>query len=168
MFGWAERSLEALKADYCAFLRKKPYHLWAKEYLKSVVKAVDGVITVDVGAMEHFVELRVAVADFLRPVDDLALRMGDVIHNMRVSLDYLAFGIALRHDRRILNDREIATRVQFPICEKLCDWQSVVGNTRLIKWASSDAIKEIEALQPYGRPLAANHDPLLLLGESHI
>lgn len=150
MLGWAERQLETLKTDHAAFLRKKPYGLWGEEY--------------EAGG-EKFAAIHISVAWWLSPIPNLIFRVGDILHNMRVSLDYLAFAVARKRFPAIVEkaNRKTLFQVAFPVCAKVEDWGPLKGKMLMEKWASEPAIRIFEALQPYNRPMLANLDPLLLL-----
>lgn len=144
MLGWAQRNLDAFHSSQEAFLRKGAYTLWLDH---------------DVEVGEYLVH--VAIDENIRPPDAWPFQIGDIIHNMRVSLDYLAFALAMKHNPAIVNDRKAAFQIAFPICEKPVDWGSLAGKVR--QWAGAEAVAAFERLQPYQRPHLANYDPLLLL-----
>lgn len=146
MLDWAERQLKALEADHAAFMRKKPYALFGKDHAESG---------------ERFVLVCISVAEHLQPIPDLSLRVGDVLHNLRVSLDYVAAAVARRVDPSVFKDKKRFREVAFPIIEDAKDWSGTEG--RLKAWADAPAIGAFETLQPYTRPFLANLDPLLLL-----
>lgn len=150
MLGWALRQLETLERDQAAFLRKQPYALLGK------YEVVDG---------ERFAVVSISVAEFLRPVDDLVFRVGDVLHNLRVSLDYLAFAIARKHFPAATDkaNRQVLFQVSFPICGNFENWPALKKKMLLERWASAEAIRHIEVCQPFSRPDNANLDPLFLL-----
>jgi hypothetical protein len=160
MLAWAERNLESLKSAHEAFRRKKPYGLRREENIEWTV-----IPTLGDGdsKIEGSFVVYITVAEGLRPIEDLALRVGDIIHNMRVALDYLAYGVAIRYNPSFVADRKKSFGIQFPICGKSENWLGLKNKIKLDEWASPEAVKWFERLQPYNRPNAANLDPLLLL-----
>jgi hypothetical protein len=166
MLLWAEQRLRELKQDNESFVRRRPYALWSPDDAGGRRVAPWGAkLPITVGQSDRVFELRLSVAEFVTPIENLAPKVGDIIHNLRVSLDYLAFGIAARQNPEFVNDEKRARLVQFPICAKTDDWPSLARKLRIDEWASTDAIKWIKAAQPFRRPLLANLDPLLLLHE---
>jgi hypothetical protein len=151
MLDWAKKNLETVIADYRRFERKNPYGLGHKEYFVGGDQSV------------KFVDVYITVADFVRPVDDIAPRIGDIIHNMRVSLDYLAHAIARKRSPEIFADRQKAFQIQFPICGDPKNWPALKGKILLEEWASPEAIEDIVRCQPYSRENPANLEPLFLL-----
>jgi hypothetical protein len=87
-----------------------------------------------------------------QPTDDLALILGDLLHNARGTLDYFVYAEAVwgaAQQGITLSDKE-EDRLQFPICLTRNDFNSAVGRGWLLH-VRPDTQKLIERLQPYLR-----------------
>jgi len=142
MLGWAEHNLDTLTTSMLAFQKTNPYGLWS-----------------DVDEETGERRLRISITDIHHP-DEWTFQIGDIVHNLRVALDYIAFKHAARLDPGITSDIKRLRNVMFPICERLNDWPATVGR---LGWASEEMRIRLAALQPYHRPDLANLHPLLML-----
>lgn len=86
-------------------------------------------------------------ADIKEPPRKWRLLLGDVVHNLRASLDHIAFGLAMQHGSPLKKCR----RTMFPIYETDADyWQH--GRPRLHGVIDPNALAAMRALQPYHTP----------------
>ncbi len=121
--GRAEIHLETLTAKIAAFRETQPYAV-VDEY--------------DSEQSKYLFKLKISKSI---PQIELALLIGDCVHNMRSTLDYLAWRLAGSD----LADRGTA----FPIYAKAADFDSTRWRLKRIH---EDAIVEIRKLQPYMGP----------------
>lgn len=142
MLGWAVRNLDSLETAMLAFHQSDPYRLWGDE---------------DEETGER--RLRVRIVDASHP-DEWAFQVGDIVHNLRVALDYVAFAHAVGRDGTIRENGVRRREVQFPICTKTENWSSLLGR---LTWASSEMKTLFHALQPFQRPELNNLHPLTML-----
>lgn len=101
---------------------------------------------------EHIVYIN-RVPDLGHFLDNVALFIGDVVHNLRCALDHLAFQLALYHrDGSLTLQQEKA--VQFPICDSGEEFRRQCD--RYLKDIAPEHRTIIKGLQPYhglaGRP----------------
>jgi hypothetical protein len=99
-----------------------------------------------------------------RPTDDISVTVGDVLYNLRSTLDHLAFALAEKHSGA-LNAGE-ARQVQFPILHKeenICHEYA-----RRIGKIAPAARAVIDGLQPYKAGNQYVSDSLYLLDELHV
>ena len=86
-------------------------------------------------------------------LENVALFVGDVTHNLRCALDHLAFQLALYHQGGSLTPQQ-ERAVQFPITDNAKEFRK--QSKRYLKNISPEHEKIIEGLQPYhglaGRP----------------
>lgn len=68
--------------------------------------------------------------------------VGEIIHNLRSSLDHLVWALALKHNSNP------AFKIQFPICLKPTNYEKAI-NTGILKGISKSSCALIEASQPY-------------------
>lgn len=97
--------------------------------------------------------------DFVRaPPPDVALILGDAIHNLRGALDFTTWQLALVNKAPTEPTEKEAPQIQFPICDKPGGFagSKVLGHIR------QTAAKELALHQPYAPPLGGAHDPPLL------
>ena len=118
----AQVHLESLKLGIDAFLRTNPYDLSIER---------------DVVRQEHIV--RMSLAD--GPLD-LAPVAGDFVHNLRGSLDNLAWRLA------VVSTNKSSDRVSFPICETN-DSKARKTIKRCAEGIAPEAVAILESLQPY-------------------
>jgi hypothetical protein len=142
MLAWAERSLAVLKESRDAFRRKRPYGLWHDK------NGETGEYT-----------LHISVAEAIESPPEWVFMIGDIIHNMRVSLDYAAFAIATKC-KPGMTKRE-AREVAFPICRTEEDFHGAKRGA--LKCFSQEAVSVIERLQPYHTTYRNYSNPLLIL-----
>ena len=97
------------------------------------------------------------------PVTNLPLKAGEILHNLRVALDYIAFQIYLIGGGT--PDGSDAHKVEFPIVKDLIRWDQIVA--RKVPGAWPAAIAELRAAQqlmsssPQPPPPLPPIDPLL-------
>ena len=139
ILGWADRQLEALEAAVNAYTALKPYRITSQ--YEGI--AEQGVVRIREGP------------NALLP-DELTFRTGDVLHNMRVSLDYLVSSIVRKH-----SPQTDESRVAFPICPKAGNFPSVAGMR--LKGAPATCVQMIEGFQPEKGWNPEWAHPLLLL-----
>lgn len=91
------------------------------------------------------------------PLDEWAVLLGDVLHNLRSCLDHLAYQLALVHEP----EKPPPSGTEFPIFIEREKFRSEDrgGGRYKIRGLNPDVIDAIEALQPYG---SAQH-PLWVL-----
>jgi hypothetical protein len=139
---WAKRHLHELEGCVSSFVASKPYEIFTEE------KAGTDRVAVKVRAGK-------AIPDSAR------MLTGDVIHSLRVPLDYLACELATL----ALNDKK---GVSFPFGRDLASFNKEVGNKLGKLDASGRAF--IAALEPYaggkGQALWALHQ--LDIGHKHL
>jgi hypothetical protein len=145
MWQWAVTRLSLFIESDNAFRRKRPFHLW-------------GDTDPDTG--EH--RIHVAVAEAIKQSDEWVFQIGDILHNLRTSLDYAAFAVARAKTPGIVMDERRARDVFFPISESPKSWQD--KKKSVAAWAG-DALDDLERLQPYHHPFLKNYHPLLLLDQ---
>jgi hypothetical protein len=142
MLWWAERNLGALESAIAAFDEANPYGLRS-----------------DVDEKTGERRLRISVADVPHP-EEWTFQIGDIAHNLRVALDYLAFGHAFPRDPTITSDVARLRNVMFPICDDRKDWPGTLGR---LGWASDEMRNRLEAVQPFQHPHMSNLHPLTML-----
>lgn len=84
---------------------------------------------------------------------DAALAFADFVHNLRATLDHLAWAL-------VPTDRQTA-EVAFPVCMAERDWSSARGQR--LPGASTLALELIEGLQPFQYDERAQEHPLSVL-----
>lgn len=100
------------------------------------------------------------IASFLfreLPPVDLALTLGECIHNLRGALEYITWQLAWKAKRREPTPKE-AKQIQFPICNEP-EWFS---GSAVLGHVEDEAAKELALHQPYAKKLGRAHDPALL------
>lgn len=102
---------------------------------------------------------RVRVATDPVPTDPFSVIIGDVLHNLRSTLDHLAYALAVKHTNPIPDD--IAKESEFPIFAS----NNVNAITRRIRGMDPNAQEVIKSLQPYHRGKDFALDPLWMLYE---
>lgn len=134
----AETHLEELKKAIEAYFDKKPCVIVVEQFT----------------GMPSHVRSQAWTARVRNPVPlKLASIIGDVVHNLRASLDLLACDLVRLHGGPTKD-------VYFPFCEKSADLKHVIKRRRLDR-AGRDIVAEIENLQPYrggNAALRAIHD----------
>lgn len=82
------------------------------------------------------------------PLQKWGLISSDIVHNLRCSLDYLVYAIAIYESGQEIppNDRKL----MFPICDGSAQFREQEG--RRLKTLSQPIRTAIEAVQPYNRP----------------
>lgn len=142
MLRWAERNLRVLDESQAAFHRKCPYSLWGDK---------------DPATGEH--RVRVSIAEFIEPPDDWVFQIGDIIHNMRVSLDYLAWAV-IGKQRLQMSERE-ARAITFPIFNNPDDFTAAESGS--LHGLTAETLVAFEAVQPYRPVFAMGRNPLPIL-----
>ena len=131
----AKEHFDHLKRELLAFDERKPY---------------EGVPEVSDDGMEWWI--RAVVREQVDPY--WSTMIGDVVHNMRSALDYLACELVIK------NGGTVTDTTQFPIYER--EDRFVRGSPRRIGGMSTRAATLIETLQPYYKPTPSEH-PLATL-----
>jgi hypothetical protein len=143
MLGWAESQLERLKTNINRFLATEPYHLVAKH------DDVTGDETLRVCPIREVPE-------------DLVFEIGDVVHNLRVPLDYAIFAIASRRNPDWVRDHP--KQVAFPISHDFVkQWPTHEGHIR--KWGNDEIVRVIEGFQPHNGRNSPQSEALRVLDE---
>jgi hypothetical protein len=80
----------------------------------------------------------------------IGLRVGDAVHNLRSSLDHLAFALANKGAEAQGNTMspKVETRVQFPIVSTPDKFKDQIDSGRL-KYVDARAVDRIRSLQPF-------------------
>ena len=102
----------------------------------------------DTETAEYFVRIK----DVTPYPEDWNLQVGDIVHNIRASLDNATYALAVKHSG-VLSHGDMV-KIQFPICDTEAGFrhpQKGQRARRLYK-LSSDAQAAIELFQPYTRP----------------
>jgi hypothetical protein len=105
------------------------------------------------------------------PIDAFSLLIGDIVHNLRSSLDFIAFELAAAHTQSLTDDQ--ARQSQFPIVgdqDKEAQFGAGANNfssraRRSISCIESKAQNVIETVQPYKRGTEYREHPLWYLQE---
>lgn len=97
------------------------------------------------------------------PPETLSPVVGDVVQNLRASLDHLCFELAAAYTGRLSAKQEKSTR--FPVCRTEAEFRK--GSAQLVGLVGSEAGAVIQRLQPcYSRPdKGPEHDLLWQLHE---
>lgn len=94
----------------------------------------------------------------------LSTIIGDVAHNTRSALDFVAWRLALKnapHSGKDLSDPRVARKVSFPIATSCKAFRDHAAFT----FFSEDALALIEEFQPYNRSPYPKRDALYILRE---
>jgi hypothetical protein len=89
------------------------------------------------------------------PLERLALVFGDMISNLRTTLDYLAWQLVLATGNRP------GRRTGFPVVRRAKDWE--VQSRTTLRGVGQQWLAEIESRQPYHRPERPSIHPLAIL-----
>jgi len=80
---WADKSLQHFQTDFAKFIRSQPYGIMVKKNAKEGVSLL---------------QLKI-----LKPwPQDFSLRLGDVVHNLRASLDFLIWQLSLITEPKLI------------------------------------------------------------------
>lgn len=90
------------------------------------------------------------------PLQRWSLKVGDIVHNLRCTLDHLVYAIAIHESGQDPPPSE--NRLMFPICDTSDNFRDECKRRLATLSANANAI--IEGLQPYNRP-HPNVPPLL-------
>jgi len=141
MLAWAERQLKNLESTISEYFSKHPDVL---------VTRYDG------ATGEQVVSFR---KRYLPEEDIWSFQIGDVVHGLRVSLDYLAFRLVTTSPHTLKVDK-----IAFPICVDALRYPSLEGQ-RIGKQAPLGIRKAIERLQPYHGAKNLRAQPLAVLDQ---
>jgi hypothetical protein len=89
---------------------------------------------------------------------DWSLQVGDIVHNLRSSLDAVTYALSVHHSG-VPSDR-VARDIQFPLVDTPSEWASKKKHVRLVK---ADVQDLIELAQPYHRTDPRFKHPLSVL-----
>ena len=89
------------------------------------------------------------------PLEELALVFGDMISNLRSSLDYLVWQLVLAAGEKP------GRRTSFPVIRRRKDWE--VQSRSALLGVAPEWVEEVEACQPYHRPERPAVHPLAIL-----
>jgi hypothetical protein len=151
-FDRAAKHVEELRAECAAFLATEPH---------SYTRTVEGGTREDAGPVHVFRWER-----FEKPPRELGLVAGDAVHNARSALDHLAVhidarGAALAGKKEYTEEDE--RKVQFPITSSRSEFDRRAK--RDLPCAHPDAIKVVEAFQPYNVSTKPDLAQILILSE---
>lgn len=122
---------------------------WAEHHLYIVERGIDDFLNSDPYpvSIERYPENGIYLARLVNPKEfpatEMALMIGDCVHNMRSALDYIAWELAGGD----IFDKE----TMFPIFETKAGFDTR-GRKRIKKIASREAVALIEKFQPYNTP----------------
>ena len=140
---WANNHLNRFQSESVTFMASRPYTVVSEK-----------------NPQEGISDLRLKILKPLPP--DFSLTLGDFIHNLRASLDYLVWQLSLltcpKLDTLPSNTRPV-TDVEFPIF-LTCNENAIA---RRLYFVPDEAAEEIKALQPYHRGDTAHEDWLAVL-----
>lgn len=102
---------------------------------------------------------RIRVVSDPVPTDPFSVIIGDVLHNLRSTLDHLAYALAVKHTSPLPDD--IAKGSEFPIFAS----DNVNAIVRRIRGMDPSAQAVIKSLQPFHRGKDFALDPLWMLYE---
>lgn len=126
----AQQQLYALGHAFMAYAERKPYRL-LEEF--------------DLRPGENIGDYRYIVSDLKAPPAFFAVQTGELIHNLRSALDYMAFGTAKRPWHK----------TQFPIFRRCTDWAEKSGP--MVKSIPPRYVAIMEETQPYRAPVPGEH-----------
>lgn len=135
--GRAEEHLRAFDELYTAFAHSNPYTIFTE---------------FDPKTGWHVVRWHVLHEP---PLEELGLIFGDMISNLRATLDYLAWQLVLAAGQRP------GKRTGFPVVRREKDWE--VQSQASLHGVDPRWIAEIEFLQPFRRLEQPSHHPLAIL-----
>jgi hypothetical protein len=125
----AKYHLGKLRALIDGYMSRKPYSIRLNQDVKG-------------GEIGFFISVQE-----LPPLEQWALLIGDTVHNLRSSLDFLVWTLVGLEDPSALS-KKTASRIGFPI---FCDANEFSKKSKgKVRGAHSEAITRIERLQPYG------------------
>jgi hypothetical protein len=138
--GRAEEHLDALDARIGAYFARKPYAS-VREYDPQHGARLAGIRITE------------------RPPADLALVIGDYLHNLRSALDHLAWQLV------IASDGKPSKRTEFPIYKNAAVYKKRTSGTAIHPLVSPDIGVLVESVQPYHEGDRALLHPLWVLHE---
>lgn len=139
---------------------------WARKHLAIVQDSFRDFVRADGNSVDvqydSKLEEYVVVARAKGPVpDDWSLMLGDIIHNIRSSLDSLMFALVERHAPGGLSRAEIE-RIQFLICDTRAEFEARVAHKQRVRWYPP-IVAVMERLQPYHLQHGLGPSPLSVL-----
>jgi hypothetical protein len=117
---WANKHIEKLKATIGAWREIEPCSIGIKQ-------------NVNTGDVTYY------VANVPVIPDDVPLIIGDVLHNFRCALDYMACGL--------VGSGRVTSKTKFPIRRDSKDWEE--SGLRMVDGASEEAIEALRRIRPY-------------------
>ncbi len=117
---WAEKHIEKLQATIQAWRKVEPCSIGVKQ-------------DANTGDVTYYVENVPAIPD------DVPLIIGDVLHNLRCALDYMACGL--------VGTGCVSSKTKFPIRRDPKDWE--VSGLAMVDGASQEAIEALRRIRPY-------------------
>lgn len=117
---WSEKHIDKLKTVVAEFRRSNPC---------TISKKADS----ETGDVTYY------VADVPVIPDEIALIAGDVLHNLRCALDYVACGL--------VGAENVTSKTKFPIRRDPKDWE--VSGLRMVDGARKEAIEALRRIRPY-------------------
>lgn len=140
---WAARHAQTTSDEIARFAEREPYHFS---------------LDVDTEKREQLFRLRTVET----PPPEIALGIGDTIHNLRATLDHLAWFLALQ------KSPTPPRKTEFPIFWREADY--LRDSPAKLRGIPTPAHTIIESVQPYhrGHEAAAKRDPLWIIHQLDI
>lgn len=118
----------------------------AKQHLRELETARDGFIAATPYAIQSKFNPQTGYDEFFvtnieSPPDEISTIVGDVIHNLRSALDYLAYQLVL------VNGAEPTSQTCFPIYDNASKYNS--GRIGKLRGMAQSAINAIDDIEPY-------------------
>jgi hypothetical protein len=127
----------------------------AEEHMKALAEAIEGFVKTEPYEITRHLEAEDAdhvyrFSKFTDPPECIGILIGDVVHNLRSSLDHIAFALAKQGSvaAGITMSRNQETGIQFPISDSPEQFNKQIGSGRLL-YVEPEAKTIIERLQPY-------------------
>lgn len=120
----AEEHVRALEVEVRRYVQSRPYRQIAEYH------------------PEHGALIR-GLGITQEPSPQVALQIGDFLHNIRASLDHLAWNLVLA------NGRQPGKRTRFPIVDAPPIYKGKVSTVRVAGGIDAGALATIDSLQPY-------------------
>jgi hypothetical protein len=177
LLAWRRASIQLMAGTFPPVTDKLA---WAKEKVRNVRQRIAGFQEAEgrpfraqpdprAGSKQTIQVLWSPATAGAMPLDDLALRIGDAVHNMRATLDYLVYQLTLRNrpgpEPGYIPMGDALRKTGFPIFRDEPEYEGKgkggPGATKLIAGLTDDQRARIKKLQPSGNP---DH-PLWVLAE---
>jgi len=133
--GWAQKHLDAIDATIGSYFAEEPY-MRVREYDPQHGQRLAGIRMLKT------------------PPTNLALMIGDYLHNIRSALDHLAWQLV------IASGREPTSRTEFPIYKDASIYEERTSGIAIKPFVTEDIRTLVESTQPYHRGNDARTHPL--------